>query len=119
LAIQFKIGEHIEAIDKVKSGEAWLDRSVVASMIGKMTQRRADQVTDPELARIATLSSRERDIIVLAGQGLRNKEIGERLSISEVTVRHYFTVIFSKLDVSDRLDLILFAYRHRLAQPPR
>ena len=107
----------VKAIEKVNSGEVWLDRATVATLLGKMTNR-PTQVVDHEAMRIATLSAREREIIALAGQGLRNKEIGEQLLLSEVTVRHHFTSIFSKLNVSDRLDLIIFAYRHRLAKPP-
>lgn len=109
----------IKAIEKVNSGEAWLDRTTVASMLEKMSKRRVSKQVDPELARIETLSPRECEIIALAGQGLRNNEIGEKLSISEVTVRHYFTTIFTKLNVGNRLELIIFAYRHQLAQPPR
>jgi len=109
----------IKAITKVNSGEAWLDRATVANMLEKMSQRRGSRQSDPEVAKIATLSPRECEIIALAGQGLRNNEIGDRLSISEVTVRHYFTTIFTKLNVCNRLELIIFAYRHQLAQPPR
>ena len=52
----------------------------------------------------------------LAGEGLRSKEIGERLFISEITVRHHLTSIFSKLDLSSRGALILFLTRHKLAK---
>lgn len=109
----------IKAIEKVNDGEVWLDRMTMARVLRKISYQGVEKETDPEEARITTLSAREREIIALAGQGLRNKEIGGRLSISEVTVRHYFTAIFSKLAVSDRLELIIFAYRHRLAQPPQ
>ncbi len=107
----------VKAIEKVNSGEVWLDRATVATLLGKMSNRQT-KVVDQEAARIATLNAREREIIALAGQGLRNKEIGEQLLLSEVTVRHHFTSIFSKLNVADRLELIIFAYRHRLAIPP-
>jgi DNA-binding NarL/FixJ family response regulator len=56
---------------------------------------RAPQPPDPE-GQIAALTEREREIVTLIGQGLRNKRI-ERLGISETTVRHHLTSIFAKL----------------------
>ena len=110
----------VKAIEKVNSGEVWLDRATVATLLGKMINRNGQrEETDPDAKKIARLGAREREIIELAGKGLRNKEIGERLCISEVTVRHHFTSIFSKLEVSDRLELLIFAYRHRLAHLPQ
>jgi two-component system, NarL family, nitrate/nitrite response regulator NarL len=69
-------------------------------------------------AKIATLTAREREVILRACEGLKNKEIAERLFISDTTVRHHLTSIFTKLEVSDRLELILYAYRYGLANPP-
>ena len=51
-------------------------------------------------------------------QGLRNKEIADRLFITEVTVRHHLTSIYSKLGVADRFELAVYAFRHGLARPP-
>jgi len=60
------------------------------------------------------LTSREREIIILVGEGLRNKQIADRLCISEATVRHHLTSILKKLDVSDRLELLIYAYQNNL-----
>ena len=73
----------------------------------------------PEANRIAMITKREREIISLLGEGLQNKQIASRLSISETTVRHHLTSIFSKLEVSDRLELVIYSYRHGLASPPK
>lgn len=67
--------------------------------------------------KIDTLTEREREVIGLVGAGLNNRQIAERLFMSETTLRHHLTSIFSKLDVSDRLELILYAYRYGLAEP--
>ena len=64
------------------------------------------------------LTRRERGIIALIGEGLKNKEIGERLFISRATVRTHLTSIFAKLGVPDRLKLIVYAYKHGLADLP-
>ena len=71
-----------------------------------------------EAAKIATLTARERAVIALVGEGLGNKQIAQRLALSETTVGRYLTAIFNKLGVADRLDLILYAYRHGLAKLP-
>ena len=66
---------------------------------------------------IARLTKREREIIELIAEGLKNKEIAERLSISPATVRHHLSAIFAKLEVPDRLKLIVFAYQQGLVDP--
>jgi DNA-binding NarL/FixJ family response regulator len=106
----------IKAINKVHQGEVWLDRSLVGSVLDEMTQT---PQPDPEEARIASLTGREREVIALIAEGLKNKQIGLRLFITETTVTHHLSSIFSKLEVSDRLELIIYAFRHRLAQLPR
>src|SRR2546422_962738 len=60
------------------------------------------------------LSDREKEIVQLVAQGYRNKEIGEKLFISEQTVKNHLHNIFDKLGVSDRLELALYAIHHRL-----
>jgi DNA-binding NarL/FixJ family response regulator len=105
----------IKAIQKVHQGEVWLDRSLLGGVLDEMTKE-AD--VDPEKARIANLTERERAVIALIAEGLKNKQIGQRLFISETTVTHHLSSIFSKLGVSDRLELIIYALRHRLAQLP-
>jgi two-component system nitrate/nitrite response regulator NarL len=104
----------IEAIQKVNSGEMWLDRSTIVGMLGNT--RRAN--ADPERVKIAMLTEREREIISLLAEGLRNKQIGERLFISEITVRHHLTSIFNKLAVSDRVELLIYAYRNGIVATP-
>ena len=71
-----------------------------------------------EAAKIAKLTNREREVIAVIGDGLKNKQIAVRLSISEETVRRHLTSIYSKLDVSDRLELVIYAYRYGLAKLP-
>jgi two-component system, NarL family, nitrate/nitrite response regulator NarL len=106
----------IKAINKVHQGEVWLDRSLMGSVLDQMTQA---QEIDPEKGKIASLTDREREVIALIAEGLKNKQIGQRLFISETTVTHHLSSIFSKLGVTDRLELIIYAFRYRLAQLPR
>lgn len=114
-AIEVLIG----AIERVHAGEAWLDPSLMAKVLSEMSGARRSRKKDPEAAKISTLTNREREVLALVSEGLKNKEIAERLFISEWTVRHHVTSIFSKLGVSDRVELILYAYRQGLADPPQ
>ncbi|WHZ13991.1 MAG: hypothetical protein OJF52_000826 [Nitrospira sp.] len=63
-----------------------------------------------------TVTEREREIIVLVGQGLSNKTIADRLSISNVTVRHHLTNIFDKLGVTNRQKLLIRAHQYGLVE---
>jgi DNA-binding NarL/FixJ family response regulator len=105
----------IKAIRKVQDGEFWLDRSTTAEVVRHFTERRPEQVAEPARpaeGRLPALSRREREIVNLVTHGLRNKELAERLSISEQTVKNHMHNIFDKLGVSDRLELALYAIHH-------
>jgi two-component system nitrate/nitrite response regulator NarL len=107
----------LEAIRKVYAGEAWLNPTLVAKAMRQLQTIHCKKA-DPEEAKIRSLTSRELEVIALIGEGRRNKAIGERLYISEKTVRHYLTSIFAKLELSDRLELMIYAYQHGLAKVP-
>jgi DNA-binding CsgD family transcriptional regulator len=72
--------------------------------------------TDSDPERIKHLTYRERQLLPLVCGGLRNKEIAQQLGISESTVWHHLTAIFTKLKVEDRVALVAFVYRHHLIQ---
>jgi len=105
----------LKAIHKVHQGEVWLDRALMGSVLDQMTQ---GPETDLEEAKIASLTHREREVVVLIAEGLKNKQIGQRLFITETTVTHHLSSIFSKLEVSDRLELVIYAFAHKLATVP-
>ena len=108
-----RTGDHlVAAIRKVHAGEMWVDRVVATTLIADL--QRPGRRNDADRARIASLTARERDVVNLVGEGLANKAIAERLSISDNTVRHHLTSIFSKLGVTDRLSLVVYGYRHKI-----
>jgi DNA-binding NarL/FixJ family response regulator len=111
----------VQAIEKVHAGEVWLEASMVVRVLAEISGQRgaATQPANPEAAKIARLTAREREVIGLIGEGLYNKQIAERLSISPATVSHHLTSIFDKLGVANRFDLVIYAYRHGLAESPR
>jgi DNA-binding NarL/FixJ family response regulator len=106
------------AIEKVYAGEAWLDRTMVATVLSDLVVTSAEPAPDPAKVRIAALTERECEVVALVAEGHQNKQIAQRLSISETTVTHHLTSIFNKLGVASRLELVIFAYRHGLAKPP-
>ena len=87
-----------------------------SSLARMLNGRRQGTVQNPEQARQATLTQREKKIIqiILAGHGAGNKILATRLFISEHTLRNHLSSIYHKLGVSNRLELYVYATRHRL-----
>jgi len=98
----------LSAIERSNTGQLWN----VLSQLSKQTNR----PQSPEEIRISALTEREKQVIELIGLAMKNKEIADRLCISEATVRHHLSSIFAKLDVDSRVGLIVYAYRHGLVQ---
>jgi DNA-binding NarL/FixJ family response regulator len=108
----------LKAINKVSAGELWLNQSLFMSILGQVPTATAPKEIDSDAARIATLTAREIEVVALIREGLKNRQIAERLFISETTVHHHLTTIYDKLGISGRLKLLLFAHRHQLAELP-
>jgi two-component system nitrate/nitrite response regulator NarL len=107
----------LKAIEKVHAGEIWFDRSLLGGMLNDLSRAGRQNKNDPEATKIASLSPREREVVALICEGLKNRQIGERLFISETTVSHHLTSIFGKLGVTDRLELVVYAYTHGIVKP--
>ncbi|MGH9853429.1 MAG: response regulator transcription factor [Blastocatellia bacterium] len=133
----------VKAIKKVYAGEVWLDGALMARLLEELwrereressntaysspnserritqgAQSQTIQVSPEERVKMALLTDREREVVTLIGEGLRNQQIADRLCISVITVRHHLSSIFSKLGVSDRFELAIYAYRNGLAKLP-
>lgn len=104
----------IKAIDRVNAGELWLNRQMTATLVTELRQIKPSPLRAPAPEPVDQLTGREREVITLIGEGLKNKQIADRLYISETTVRHHLTSILKKLDLSDRVELLIYAYRHNL-----
>jgi len=118
----------IKSIRKVHAGEIWLDSYTTAAVIRSFSgldepsppppppavmqhQAPPSQSRDRERS---PLSAREREIVALVAQGFKNKEMAEKMFISEQTVKNHLHNIFDKLGVSDRLELALYAIHKNL-----
>src|SRR5689334_22309893 len=108
----------IKSIRKVHAGEIWLDSHTTAAVIRQFVS--ADEVPPPQQAAAprererSPLSQREREIVALVAQGFKNKEMAEKMFISEQTVKNHLHNIFDKLGVSDRMELALYAIHNNL-----
>lgn len=105
----------VKAVRCVHAGEVWLDRELTAAVFHEMRQKRSGRALDDDAARIASLTPREREIVGLVSQGHGTHKIAGMLYISEKTVRNHLAAIYEKLEVSERLELALYAARHGLA----
>ena len=110
----------IKSIRKVHAGEIWLDSHTTAAVIRQFVANEdaplppVPQASAPRDRERSPLSQREREIVALVAQGFKNKEMAEKMFISEQTVKNHLHNIFDKLGVSDRLELALYAIHNNL-----
>lgn len=105
----------LDAMTSAARGQVLLERAVLTDILAE-TNTAAPVVPRIEQVKIDQLTPREREIAEIACTGLTNKQIGEKLAISDATVRHHLGVIFSKLGVSTRSELTAYGYRHNLVR---
>lgn len=99
-----------KSIRKVFQGEIWLDSHTTAAVMRQFASPTRITPSDRKArGERSPLSQREREIVALVAQGFKNKEIAEKIFISEQTVKNHLHNIFDKLGVSDRLELALYA----------
>jgi DNA-binding NarL/FixJ family response regulator len=103
------IADLVKAIHAVDSGEVWVERRLVASLL--QTEAVAERAAADYASRGVTeeLTSREQEVLRLLATGLANKEIGRTLFISEKTVKTHLSSIFRKLRVGRRVGAVVYA----------
>jgi DNA-binding NarL/FixJ family response regulator len=102
--------ELIEAIRAVQAGESMLHPAIARKVVNRFSQR----VEEGEEAPFDELTERETEVLQLAGKGITNREIADRLSISHRTVQAHLSHIFSKLGVGSRTEAVVYALRKGL-----
>jgi two-component system, NarL family, response regulator DevR len=110
---QIRAGELVEAIRAVASGQSLLDPKTTARMLDRMraNANRADPLSE--------LSDQERTVLELIGQGLTNREIGERMFLAEKTVKNYVSHLLAKLGMHRRTQAAVYVTELRHTEPPR
>ena len=101
----------LAAIRTVHSGTAVLAPSATRELFQHFDSRAAPAV-EPQA--FATLTAREREVFLLAARGLSNNEIATGEFLSEATVKTHISRILSKLGLRDRVQLVVYAFEHRL-----
>ena len=96
------------ACHEVMAGRYWLNDQTVTDIVQAMAEPAGLQPADP----VATLTARQLEIVNAVVEGRSNKDIAEKLSISEETVKRHLTIIFDKTGMSSRLELAMYAVKH-------
>ena len=107
--------ELVAAVRAIASGEAWLDPAVARRLIDEFALRPDSGL--PSSEEFASLTGREREVLVLIAHGLSNPEISDYLVVSEGTTKTHVSRIFAKLGFRDRAQAIATAYKSGLVQP--
>ncbi|MFE0765010.1 response regulator [Streptomyces smyrnaeus] len=106
---QIKGADLVSAIRTVAAGTSLLDPGASARVMARV-RAREHRTAPPELAR---LTPREREVLALIGEGLTNRQIGERLFLAEKTVKNRISTILAKLGVGRRVQAAVIAERLR------
>jgi two-component system nitrate/nitrite response regulator NarL len=103
-----------KAIDSVHRGQIWADTQQLQYLLEAVTRLvpRAVNANGVNL-----LSAREEQVVQCVAQGMTNREIAERLELSEHTIKNYLFRIFDKLGISTRVELILYAFKQHQPVP--
>jgi DNA-binding NarL/FixJ family response regulator len=104
------------AVRIVASGEALLAPAVTRAVIEEFVRRPPDKEL-PTPPALDELTPREQEVLELLGRGLSNREICDRLVISEPTTKTHVTRIFQKLNLRDRAQAVIYAYEHGIVTP--
>lgn len=105
--------EFIQMLEGLKRGEAAITRKTAAYLMKQIAQ--PDSRQDKP---VAQLTEREIEILRLLAEGLSNKSISERLSLSENTIKYHLKNILQKLNVQNRTEAVMYAVRNNLIEKP-
>ena len=104
----------LRSIRAVMKGEFWVGRGSVSDLVQFLREgARGPRLKEP-LRKDFGLTPRELEVVAAIVAGYTNRDVAQKFSISEDTVKHHLTNIFDKLGVSNRLELALFAVHHKL-----
>jgi DNA-binding NarL/FixJ family response regulator len=100
-----------KCIQAVHQGQIWVCNEDVEHLLNALTHIKPLHLNNS--AGMPLLTPREEDVVRLVADGLKNREIAQRLKVKEHSIRNYIYRIFDKLGVSSRVELFLYAFSHR------
>jgi DNA-binding NarL/FixJ family response regulator len=106
-----------KAIRSVMAGQYWVGRDTVTDIVRHLRER-AVAAARRRPSPAERLTGRERGIVALVAAGASNREVAQKLSLAEDTIKHHISNIFDKLGVSNRAEMSAYAASHGLAEPP-
>jgi DNA-binding NarL/FixJ family response regulator len=107
--------ELIAAVHTVAAGDALLSPSVTRRVIDRMARQPAPEI--PARATLDQLTTREKEVLRLVARGLSNKEIAAQLVVEDATVRSHIRRILMKLQLRDRIQIVIYAYEAQIIRP--
>jgi DNA-binding NarL/FixJ family response regulator len=107
--------ELIAAVRTVADGDSLLSPSVTRRVIDRMARQPAPDLSDQ--AKLGELTAREREVLELVAGGLSNREIAAQLVVEESTIRSHVRRILMKLELRDRIQIVIFAYEAGINRP--
>lgn len=102
----------VKSVRKVFQGEVWIDNPILSQALESLVKKPPSPPGSGKSD--GGLSTRELEVVRCVAMGLRNKEVADKLGVSEATVKNHLTSVYSKLGVSDRLELILYAIHNQI-----
>lgn len=99
--------EIVEAIKTVYENEKYIDKSLVSLLFSGIKSKDGSKKS-----LLGELSKREMEVLLFISKGYSNKEIGEKLYLSEKTIKNYSTSIFRKIKVEDRVQATIYAIKN-------
>jgi DNA-binding NarL/FixJ family response regulator len=107
--------ELIAAVHTIAAGDSLLSPSVTRRVIDRMAQQPTPELADQ--AKLEALTPREREVLELIARGLSNREMAAALAVEESTIRTHVKRILMKLDLRDRIQVVIFAYETGVNRP--
>lgn len=101
----------IKAIKDVNDGKTYIQPSIASILVEELNHK---ERKDSNYEKIESLTKREYEVLILVAEGLNNKEIANKLFISEKTVKNHVSNIFKKIEVNDRIQAAIFAFKNNI-----
>lgn len=102
----------IKAIRDVNDGKTYIQPSIASLLVEGINH--GDKELNKDLMKIDSLTKREYEVLTLIAEGLNNRDIADKLFISEKTVKNHVSNIFKKIKVNDRIQAAIFAFKNNI-----